>query len=298
MRSWLKEPLLHFLAAGAVLFGAYSWLNPAAVDTGARAREVRIGAGEVKWLTETWTRQWRREPTPEELRGLVTGLLREELLAREASEMGLDRNDTIVRRRLAQKLEFLVRDTAALAEPTEEELRRFHAAHPEAFRAAARVSFEQVYFSRERRKDAARDAGLALTKLSAGAAAASVADLGDPTLLPPELRDADEQAVASAFGPDFARAVLALRPGAWHGPLESGYGLHLVRVAGGVPVRQHEFAEVRAEVLERWREARQRESEARFLARLMEKYSVVIDESVKPLVGPLSMAPAAAEGSR
>jgi hypothetical protein len=290
-KRWLKEPLLHFLIGGAVLFVAYAWLNPAAPGAGQGPRQVRVGEGEVRWLTETWVRQWRREPTPDELRALVSNLVKEELLAREAREMKLDEDDTIVRRRLAQKLEFLLRDTAQLQEPAEDELRRFYDASADTYLTEPRVSFTQVYFSRERRKDAARDATRALAGL-ANVPPADAAALGDRLLVEAEYRDADRQTVASIFGPEFARAVVALPPGAWHGPLESGYGIHLVRVASAEPARQLAFADVRAQVLERWREQRQRDNEARFFQRLMQKYNVVMDESVKAVIGPLSVIPA------
>lgn len=283
MRRWLNEPLLHFFVAGALLFGIYGWLNLSDPQPGSPPRQVRIGAGEVKWLTETWVRQWGSTPTPEELRALVSSLLKEELLSREARAMGLDDGDTIVRRRLAQKLEFLLEDALRLAEPTEDDLRRLYEESAERFRTEARVSFTQVYFSRERRKDAALDARTALAKLSAGMPVGP-AELGDRLLLDTEFREADARTVASAFGPEFAHEVLALRPGAWHGPIESGYGLHLVRVAEVEPSRRRELAEVRAELLDRWREARRREAEARLLSRLMQKYGVAIDESVRPLV--------------
>lgn len=296
VNRWLKEPLLHFFVAGALLFGAYAWLNPPAPDAEVRLRQVRIGAGEVKWVTETWVRQWGREPTPEELRALVTNLLKEELLAREAREMRLDENDTIVRRRLAQKLEFIVRDTARLVEPTEDELRRLYDAHPDRFLEPARVSFRQIYFNPARRKDAATDAVATLTGLSAAGAPDPDA-LGDRFLLDAEYAAVDRQAVAAAFGPGFAREVFALAPGAWHGPIASGYGLHLVAVASAQPARRRGFDEVRAQVLALWREERERESDARLFAGLLEKYDVVIDERVKPLVGPLGLArpPEAAE---
>jgi len=297
MKGWLKDPLLHFLAAGALLFGAYAWLNPSAPNSDPGARQVRIGAGEVKWLAETWVRQWGRAPTQEELGGLVTSLLKEELLSREAREMRLDENDTIVRRRLAQKLEFLVQDTARLAEPTEDALRRLYADHPDRFFTEARVSFTQIYFSRERRRDAATDAAAALARLSV-AAAPDPAALGDRLLLDGEHADVDRQTVAGAFGPEFARAVFALAPGAWHGPIASGYGLHLVRVASLEPARRRDFAEARPQVLELWREQRQREGEDRLFAGLLEKYDVVIDDSVKPLVGPLGIARATPEAAR
>lgn len=292
MKRWLQEPLMHFLAGGAILFGIHAWLNPESADFATASRQIRIGAGEVRWLAETWERQWRRPPTQEELNGLVANLLREELLAREAKELRLDEHDTIVRRRLAQKLEFMIQDTARLAEPTDEELLRLYETSADAYLTEARVSFAQVYFSPERRKDAAKDARDALARL-ARTPTLDHAGLGDRLLAGTEFRDAGRQVVASAFGPDFARAVLALSPGAWHGPVQSGYGFHLVRVSQVEAARPRPFPEVKGQVLERWREQKQRESEARFYERLREKYAVVIDDDVKAAVGPLTLVPAA-----
>jgi hypothetical protein len=268
LSRWLREPLLHFAVSGALLFAAYAWLNPSA--PGSDLREVRIGDGEVKWLAATWRGQTGREPTPEELRELVANLVKEELLSREAREMRLDENDTIVRRRLAQKLEFMLQDTARLAEPSEDELRRFYETSPKAFLTEPRISFTQVYFTNERR------AAAALPQV-AGASPAEAVMLGDRLMVEPEFRAADPQAIAAVLGPKFARAVVELAPGAWHGPVESGYGVHLVRVAAVEPARRREFAEVRAQVLERWREEKQREAEKRFLDRLAAKYKVVVE---------------------
>ena len=176
MKRLLKEPLLHFVVLGTLLFGAYEWMNRGARNEGP-AKQVRVSEGDVRWLVQTWSRQWQRQPTREELRGLVTNFLKEELLAREARAMGLDENDTIVRRRLAQKVEFLMQDTSRLAEPTDDDLRKFYAAHPERFQTDARISFTHVFFSREKHKDAAADAKTALAKLNDGTAKAE--ELGD-----------------------------------------------------------------------------------------------------------------------
>ena len=282
----LKEPLLHFLVLGATLFGAYAWQNR---GTGEKnpVVQVRIGAGDVQWLKETWARQWQREPTREELRGLATEFLKEELLAREARALGLDENDTVVRRRLAQKLEFLIQDTSRLAEPTDDDLQRFYESNPDRFSDAARVSFTHVFFNRDRRADAEADAKAAMEKLSHADAPASAADMGDRLLIDTEFHDADEQIVSGQFGRDFARAVFALKPGRWQGPIASGYGLHLVRISELKPARKREFSEVRAQVLELWRDQRQREDNEKYFAGLLRKYDVVIDEGVKPLVGSL-----------
>ena len=201
--------------------------------------------------------------------------------------MGLDESDTVVRRRLAQKVEFLVQDTSRLAEPTEDDLRKFYAAHAERFQTEARVSFTQVFFSREKRKDAAADAKAALAELARRGA--NAAELGDRLLVEAELRDADTQAVTSQFGRAFADSVFALKPGAWSGPIESGYGLHLVRVSEFSPGRQREFGEVKAQVLERWRDQRQGADNEKYFTGLLKKYDVVPDESVKLLIGPLAM---------
>ena len=126
----LKDPLLHFVVAGAILFAGYELINRGEINPSA-TDPVHIGEGEIRWLKETFANQWQRPPTEDELRGLVAGFLEEELFAREAKALGLDQNDTIVRRRLAQKLTFLVDDTSRIVEPADEELRRFYDANAE-----------------------------------------------------------------------------------------------------------------------------------------------------------------------
>jgi hypothetical protein len=280
--------LLHFLVVGALLFAAYAWLNSGAGD---ESRIVRISAAEVNWLKETWARQWQRPPTEPELRGLVTDYLKESLLAREAKEMGLDENDTIVRRRLAQKMEFMVQDTLQLAEPDEAELRRFYNAQRERFQASARVSFSHVYFNRDRRGARAdADARAALQQLSRPGTAASASDLGDRFLGQYDFNAADEQEVASILGPAFARQVFAFDADTWQGPIESGFGLHLVRVTNKQAAQPRELAAVKGEVLTLWRQQRGQEGREQYFAALLKKYDVVVDESVKALVGPLAAA--------
>ncbi|MBB5350982.1 hypothetical protein HNR46_001216 [Haloferula luteola] len=140
----LKEPLVHFFVIGALLFGAYRMLNP---EVGSPPDEIRVSAGRVQSLAATFARTWQRPPTSEELTGLVDSYVREEMLAREAVKLSLDLNDTIIRRRLEQKMEFIVGDMGSSVVPTEDELSRFLAEHPESFRQPARYSFRQVFFA-------------------------------------------------------------------------------------------------------------------------------------------------------
>jgi parvulin-like peptidyl-prolyl isomerase len=288
----LKEPLLHFLVIGAVLFGAYAWLNRDRND--AVMPELRVAAGDVQWLRDTFALERQHAPTEAELRALVRDFVKEELLARQAQELGLDKDDIVVRRRLAQKMTFLLQDNSARVSPSDADLRRLYEAQrgqaqaePRTLFTRPKISFTQIFFSRDKRADAAADARAALAQLSQGDAGAPTAALGDRASLKPELRNADERAVANQFGAKFAARVFELEPGAWQGPIESGQGFHLVRVTELTPAQLRPFEEVREQLLELWHEQSQRENEERYFVDLLKKYRLVPDESVKALVEPL-----------
>jgi hypothetical protein len=289
----LREPMLHFALAGGLLFGAYAAM-PGETLPEEETASVEIGEGEVRWLRDTFTNQWQRPPTQLEVQGLVASYLEEELLSREAQALGLAEGDTIVRRRLAQKLDFIISDTFTIAEPDESELRRFHEENTAAFTTPPRLSFEQRYFSPARRLDAEGDAAAVLHRISASAQFANDLDNGDPLFLEGAFEDLDETTLSNLFGADFAAAVFALEPGAWNGPIPSGYGVHLVKVTRIEPGRLPDFEDVRDDVLTSWRDMQYRESKAQYLASLREKYGVTIAPSVAPLL-PRELAGGAAE---
>jgi hypothetical protein len=277
MKRILKEPLFHFLVGGALLFAAYAWLNRDVPD---EPRVVRITAAEVNWLKETWTFQWKRQPDERELRGLVSDYLREVLLAREATELGLDANDTIVRRRLAQKMEFLLQDTARLIEPNDDELRRLYTTSGDRYRAQSRISFSQIFFNSE------ASAKNALAKVGTGPASG----LGDRTMLESEFKDADRHAVMTIFGNQFSEELFKLEAGRWLGPVASGYGFHLVRISDIQPGLPRPFEDVRAQVLEDWQHLQQVRANEQFYANLLKKYDLEVEEAVKPLIEPIAIA--------
>jgi len=275
MKRWLTEPLLHFLLLGGLLFIAYAWLDRGDSDT---PRVVRISAAEVEWLKQAWSRQWQRPPNDTELRGLLTDYLKETLLAREAQQLGLDDNDMVVRRRLAQKMKFLVEDTARLAEPEETVLRQYYDDRRAHYQKPASISFAQLYFKTE---SSAREALQVLANNPS-------AELGEPTLLPPELEQADGQTVTNLFGQQFAAQLFALEENSWQGPMISAYGFHLVKINALQAAQLRAFNEVRPQVLEDWYRTEQDRANEQFFAALLTKYDVVIEESVKPLIGPLA----------
>jgi hypothetical protein len=279
----LREPLFHFVIAGALLFGGYEWW---ARPTRAAPTEdaVKIGQGEVRWLRETFTSQWRREPTSTEMSDLLATLVNEELLAREARVLGLDQNDTIVRRRLAQKLTFLVQDTTRIADPGEDELRRYFAARAERYGTSQQVSFRHIFFSSSRRPNASADAGAALSLISASGDARP--PQGDPLPLDDEYVDLDVQGVSSLFGPDFARTLFELTPGSWSGPVRSSYGFHLVQVLRRDQSEPGRFEDVHKTVMDDWRREKAAEVNDAFLAKLRNKYGVVVDPDANLLLEP------------
>jgi parvulin-like peptidyl-prolyl isomerase len=288
----LREPLLHFAVVGAILFGGYSWLNDKHVES-TSAEPVRIGEGDVRWLKQTWSSQWLRDPTADELKGLAEDLLNEKVMAREAQEMGLEKDDTIIRRRLAQKLKFLVEDTAQLAEPTEVELRQFYAANPVHFQTPGKLSFRQVYFNPEHRRDAAADATAALAALSANLAVDSIE--GDGLLFGDSFADTDELALSGMFGADFAHEVFALEPGGWRGPVKSGYGFHLVLVTQRTTTAPKPFETVRDVVVSEWRASKQVELSRDYLVELRNKYNAKVDDGAKALLGQETIPKVAAQ---
>jgi parvulin-like peptidyl-prolyl isomerase len=283
----LREPLVHFAVAGGLLFAAYAVVNRGVSAAGATDRTIRITERELTWLTETSARSSQRALEQSELPGLVADYLREELLAREARALELDRDDTVVRRRLAQKMNFILEDTARLASPTDADLRARFQAGQARFQTTPRSSFEHVYFSADKRGDrAVADAREALARLRQGGPDAVPAAMGDASLLPATLSDADERAITTQFGAEFARAVAALEPGAWNGPVASEFGQHLVRVTARDAGRPRSFDEARAELVDDWRRDMQAAARAAYFAGLLRKYDVQATAATQPLLGP------------
>jgi hypothetical protein len=278
----LKEPLLHFVVLGGLMFAAYSALGTDQ-PTVQPQPVIHMTAADAEWLKGMWTRQWRRPPTEEEFSGLVTDHLKEEVFSREARALELDVGDTVVRRRLAQKMEFLLEDTIRTAQPTEAELRTLYETRPDLTRIPPRVSFAQVFFQREQGDGRARASLAALSDANA-----APDEQGDRLLLGDTFAEQDEHALTNLFGAAFARAVLALPVGHWSGPIESAYGLHLVRVTEALPAPALSFAEVQPRLVEEWRRQRRETANAELTGGLLRKYRIVVDPALRPFLGPLA----------
>jgi len=278
-RRWLREPLLLFLLVGALLFGVYRWLHP---ETGTRENINRIAITEddLRQMSVGWMAQGRPPPAPEQWRSLVETRVREEVLYREALALGLDRDDTIVKRRLAQKMEFLAEDISNLSEPEPGELKMWFAKNADRFALPPRASFRHVYFSPDHRGKSARaDAERVLLRLAGKSSdAPSVASSGDPFMFQDYYGDRSSEQVAAQFGPQFARVLFEEKPGAWRGPIESGYGWHLVFVDSITPGRVPALEEIESDVKAAWIADRREETRRKMYDVMRARYEVVLPD--------------------
>lgn len=266
-RAVLREPLTHFLAIGVVLvLGA----------AGLKALErpvLRVDANELSQLVAYWQVQTQRAPTPEELQGIIRERVDEEILAREAVRLGLDQDDLIIRRRLAQKMAFAGEDAVPVAEPDEAALQERFRRLADRYAAPPLVTFRQVYFSDDRPGGGGRLA--AERALKSGAADT---EPGDPFVLPSSYRQVQASDLLRDYGPEFTGRVLDSPVGRWVGPVRSAYGWHLVRIESRRPGGPPDFESVREKVRDDFLEEAREQANAAFMDRLRKRYVIQVAE--------------------
>lgn len=278
MPKILNEPLAHFVLLGTLLFIVFFWVRGPGE---ASEDKIVVSAGRVEQLANIFVKTWQRSPTREELQALIDDFVLEEIYYRRAVEMEIDRDDTVIRRRLRQKLEFLTDDAIASLEPDDATLAGYLAEHPEDFERDPLYTFEQVYLS----GDAAPEAVSATAEERLRSLRAGETSGGGASLLPPFFSAAPRRVVESQFGPGFAAQLEPLPIGEWAGPVESGLGFHLVRVEEIVASSLPSFEEVRVQVHRDWAHAQRQEARRALNIRLLEDYVVEV-EWPAPLAEP------------
>ncbi len=274
----LREPLLHFMMIGAVIYLLYGMFAEPVPDDDDKT--IVVTTGEIEWMQTSWQKRWNRPPTQKELDGLIQQYIRETVLYREALTMGLNQHDMVIRRRLAQKLEFLARDLVALTPPTEEELQVYFDEHRARYQEPTRYTFTQVFIDPDKRGDATLDDAEAIkaTLMAQPEAIEDAGALGDGLMLQNYYPEKDQVEIEKLFGSSFAESLIELSIGQWHGPVLSGYGVHLVYVSTISEPPAPVFAEVRGRVVQDWTTDRSDELNEQFYDNLREQYSVVIEE--------------------
>ena len=275
MTRWLKDPLFHFLLIGAGLFILYGWQ---ADDDATRPDQIVFTEANIDRLISLWERKWQRLPNQQELQALVEQQIREEVLYREALAMGLDKDDMVVRRRMAQKMEFISNDLASLAEPDDTQLQAYLEKHSDKFAIPGRISYSQVYLNANQRGDQVNaDAQMLLEKLSHSNADIDISMAGDSFMGGYSFNDEPAWGVTRLFGKDFSRQLFELPVGEWTGPVESGYGLHLVRVDSRTDSQAPSLDQVRDKVRVEWIAEQQRKTNDLLYSELRKRYEITTE---------------------
>ncbi len=276
LRKWIKEPLLHFLIIGAVIFVVFSIVNKDEID--ASGNKIVVSSAEIGRLSDSWSKKMNRPPTGTELQGLIEAFIKEEVYYREALALGLDQNDTILRRRLMQKMEFLSNDLAELNQPDESALNKYFVDNQEKYKLPARASFTHIYFSLDKR--GAKVVENAKSVLS-GLNALRAPELGDSFMMQYDFVQETSFEVDRLFGKGFAEELFTLETNTWQGPIESGYGLHLVRISEKIDARLPELVlvieKVRTDLMFELRQKTNKDIYERF----KERYEIVVEDVPK-----------------
>lgn len=266
----LREPLLHFLAAGFALFVIYDGLHGSSIQS--HPQRIEITPDDVRRIEISWLARWQRPPSDQQLRGMIDEYVKEEILYREALKLGLDKNDTIIRRRLAQKMEFLAEDVASLSEPTTGVLEAWYAKKREHYEPPPLVTFHQLFFSFDRW---GADTQAQAQKVLTGLVKKNGAE-GDPFMFQNAYVEQSRDQVARVFGSKFATALFQHEPGRWAGPVESGYGWHLVKIDTLVQPPAPPFETVAKEVKSDWLSEQRTEAKRSGFDVLKARYEVEV----------------------
>jgi hypothetical protein len=267
-RAILREPLTQFLLIGLVLFAV------ASVARDLRRPVVRIDEAELHQLVAYWEAQAQRAPTADELQAMLRERIDEELLAREAVRLGLDREDLIIRRRLAQKMAFASEDLEPVPEPSEADLRAWYATHAVDHVAPATATFRHVFFS--------SDAEGAEVRARAALSLPRPAEAGQPFVLPLSYVGAAVRDIERDYGPAFSRQVETAPEGRWIGPVKSAYGWHILRVERRVLAAAMPFESVRSDLADAWKADRRTQANQVFIRKLRARYRVEVAGMAKP----------------
>jgi len=261
----LKEPLIQFLIIGGFIYGAYALFGTPEEDF--RDTTIVVDSNRINSMISQWEARWNRAPTRKEIDGLIQQYIHEDVLYRQAVAMGLNEDDPITRRRMAQKLEFLTSDLALMQQPSEGELEQYFQENQASYQDPDMISFSQIFIDPDAREDATLDDAAEILEAlrAAGEPTEELLQLGDRFMLQNYFASATELDIRRQLGSGFSEVVMDLEPGQWHGPVLSGYGVHLVYVYD-------------SRVLEDWHAVKREEFNAQFLESLKSRYEIVIDE--------------------
>lgn len=267
MKAILHEPLVHFFIIGGLFFGWYSLKNEEVRDD-----TIVVTEGQIQSLAQNFARVWSRPPTKQELEGLIQDHIQEEVMVREAISIGLDQNDTVIRRRLRQKMEFISDELLSRSEPTEDDLREYYQKHQEMFSEQPKMSFQHLYFNPEKQTKSLEEIKEKLNQQTL-----DPEGVGDPFLVDSTFRMWTTRDIDGVFGGEFTDRIVDLPSGEWAGPVPSAYGWHLVYIEDKKPGTVSNYETVRRRVKDRWMLDNSRKLREAAFEQFKDKYTIEVD---------------------
>lgn len=275
VRTFLAQPFVHFLLLGGLIFAAAEWRERTVANA---AYEIEISESTTARLATLWEAKYARAPTAQEMDLILDDYIKEEIFYREALKLGLDSDDIIIRRRLAQKYAFLAEDLAPIETPSAETLRAWYDENPDPYLRPARVSFSHIYFSREASGEGQELEGALeiLADLSAGTIDPDTwRELGDGFMLKRQYAAQSLRQIADVFGAEFAVTLFNVEvTNTWTGPVVSVYGVHLVRISRSEQSHMPTFEKVEAQVLKDFEAAQRLRADEAHYADLRARYQI------------------------
>jgi len=273
MLKLLREPLVHFILIGIALFVGHGlWERSVSKSD----HTIYISQAEIQRQAVIFASENQRQPNDEDLFGLIYAHAEEQILMREAARLGLDDNDTIIRRRMAQKMRFMLTEDTPPDLPSEEELKAWFEENKAQFTAPIQRSFTHVYFSPGSHKDVEQVAKDALGTVSDE----NWQTLGDPFIEQNTYSAMDETSIARRFGNRFASDLFALSTTTeWQGPIPSAFGMHLIRINGHSARSTPDFGNSRSEIEKTWQEQALRAANLKRLEDLKDSYIVEVEST-------------------
>lgn len=274
MKTLLREPLVHFVILGAALFIGHGFWQK---TYGNADLTIDISTEELERQAVIFAGENRREPTDEDLQSLLFAYVEEQALMREAERLGLGEDDTIIRRRLAQKMRFMIEDVESPAMPDDAVLEAWFEERKDRFVTPEKRAFTHIYLSPQARGETLNTDAAELLGTVTGD---NWKTLGDPFMMKRDFEALSAKEIERLFGDAFANDLFALQtdnPTNWQGPIESAFGLHIIRVKSVEPKKTPTFEEVKGSVSAAWLDETRRQNNTVRLKKLINKYTVTVE---------------------
>ena len=273
MKTILREPLLHFLLLAGIVFVLFQQVTN---DVSPDNNDIVVSREQIQALRSGYMKVWQRPPRNEELTTLIQNHIREEVLYREALALGLDKNDTQIRRRMSQKMKFLTENLADLEQADDKVLQVYLDKNVDQYMLPSRFSFRQIYFNTNKRQMTQSVFNSLLEKLQNNEV--DPQNIGDPIMIGHQFEMLREAEISRILGARFLQSLKKTTRGSWQGPIESGFGHHLIFISKFIAGSQPKLADVRKQVLRDWSAEKRAASNQLFYEKLKQQYNISVED--------------------